>query len=57
MADRSEIAGKLTGMFLEATESVDDLATLLFSPSSLKLLLAQAIDVLSVISVSILKTA
>ena len=47
-ADHPESAGKLTGMFLEATDSVDDLALLLFSPSSLKLLLTQAFDVLSV---------
>ncbi len=44
-----DTAGKLTGMFLEATDSVEDLALLLFSPASLKLLLGQAFDVLSVI--------
>ena len=43
-------AGKLTGMFLEATDSVEDLALLLFSPSSLRLLLNQAMDVLAVSS-------
>ena len=46
--DYPEAAGKLTGMFLEATDSVEDLALLLFSPASLKLLLSQAFDVLSV---------
>ena len=47
-ADYPETAGKLTGMFLEATDSVEDLALLLFSPASLKLLMNQAFDVLSV---------
>jgi hypothetical protein len=47
-ADHPEMSGKLTGMFLEATDSLDDLALLLFSPASLKLLLSQALDVLSV---------
>jgi hypothetical protein len=47
-ADHPEMSGKLTGMFLEATDSLEDLALLLFSPASLKLLLSQALDVLSV---------
>jgi hypothetical protein len=47
-ADHPEMSGKLTGMFLEATDSLEDLALLLYSPASLKLLLSQALDVLSV---------
>ena len=47
-ADHPDVSGKLTGMFLEATDSLEDLALLLFSPASLKLLLSQALDVLSI---------
>lgn len=32
-----DLAGKLTGMFLEASENQEDLALLIFSPASLAL--------------------
>eukprot|EP00960_Hanusia_phi_P032701 750010-Hanusia_phi.AAC.2 len=42
-----DLAGKLTGMFLEATEDLDRLAFLIFSQSALQLHLSQALSVLN----------
>jgi hypothetical protein len=45
-ADEPAMAGKLTGMFLQATENHQDLVLLIFSPTSLQLHLSQAKAVL-----------
>ncbi len=46
-AIHGDLAGKLTGMFLEATESYSDLALLIFSEPSLRFHCDQALQVLS----------
>lgn len=42
-----DLAGKLTGMFLEASDSMSDLALLIFSSSSLRFHCDQALLVLN----------
>ena len=46
-AIHGDMAGKLTGMFLEATESYSDLALLIFSQPSLRFHCEQAMQVLN----------
>jgi hypothetical protein len=46
-AIHGDLAGKLTGMFLEATESYSDLALLIFSEPSLRFHCQQAMQVLN----------